>query len=489
MPTTPDLASTSFQRNIEELEDLYENAPCGYLSIEPSGRISRVNTTFRGWLGHSSDELLSLKFQDLLNVTGKIYYETHFAPLLRMQGFFNEVALDLVAKSGHPIPVLVNAVEKRGEDGHPSLFRITVFNATDRRRYERELLAARNALANVNKELRAFYDTLPVGIFRADASGRLVQTSQRFRDVFENVVADDQSIAEQELQRLIDNGEPLSTRFSIAIDDEAARQIELKAVPIYEDGDKALVFVGVIDDVTEQVLAEVRRGEIDRQSAISQISGGLAHNLNNILMVVMGNLEILEMESADRVGLRQTLDDTLNAADKAAAIIRRLLVYSGYSTASNDVFEVDLCLRDLIQEFASEYGQDYELVCDLRAPRAAVEMNTGMLKDAVHELIANAAAAMPSGGEIRLSTRLEEAETSNNQRKIVVGVRDSGIGMDEAIQTKAREPFFSTRGLTEGMGLGLSLVDGVARIAGGELVLRSNPGTGSSVELHLPLRS
>jgi phosphoserine phosphatase RsbU/P len=130
----------------EDLEDLYQNAPCGYLSLRPDGRIAKANQTFCRWTGYTSDELSGKRLHDILNIAGRIFYETHFAPLLRMQGFFNEVALDLVKKDGEPFPVLVNAAERKDEEGALQFIRLTVFNATDRRRYERELLKAREEL-------------------------------------------------------------------------------------------------------------------------------------------------------------------------------------------------------------------------------------------------------------------------------------------------------------------------------------------------------
>jgi sigma-B regulation protein RsbU (phosphoserine phosphatase) len=142
----------------EDLEDLYENAPCGYISIKPDGRIVKTNATFAAWVGFPPEQLLGRRFLDMLNMAGRIFYETHFTPLLRIQGFFHEVALALVTQSGKVIPVLVNAAERRDESGQHLFTRITVFNATDRRRYERELLAARLAAEAAKRdaqELRA----------------------------------------------------------------------------------------------------------------------------------------------------------------------------------------------------------------------------------------------------------------------------------------------------------------------------------------------
>ena len=122
---------------------LYDEAPCGYLYTRPDGTLLRVNGTFLRWTGYDRGELLGRRFQDLLNIGGRIFHETHFAPLLHMQGSVSEIALEIVTKSGPLLPVLVNSVQKRDESGRPLLNRTTVFNATDRKRFERELQIAR----------------------------------------------------------------------------------------------------------------------------------------------------------------------------------------------------------------------------------------------------------------------------------------------------------------------------------------------------------
>jgi PAS domain S-box-containing protein len=128
----------------ENLEDLYEHAPCGYVSTLPDGTFAKVNHTFLWWTGYQREELLAGKrFQDLLTVAGRIFYETHYAPLIQMQGFVNEIAFDIVCRDGHRLPVLITTVQKRGSSGLPLLNRTTIFNATDRRQYERELQFAR----------------------------------------------------------------------------------------------------------------------------------------------------------------------------------------------------------------------------------------------------------------------------------------------------------------------------------------------------------
>ncbi len=129
----------------EHLADLYEHAPCGYLSLGPDGVILKVNETFLTLTGYARPQLLGARrFLDLLTAGGRIFYETHLRPLLRMQGFVREIALDLMCADGRQLPLIVNATEHRTASGSEAVIRITLFDATDRRRYERELLLARD---------------------------------------------------------------------------------------------------------------------------------------------------------------------------------------------------------------------------------------------------------------------------------------------------------------------------------------------------------
>jgi sigma-B regulation protein RsbU (phosphoserine phosphatase) len=145
----------------DSAEDLYQHAPCGYLSTLLDGRIAKVNATLLSWLGYTREQLVfRRRFADLLTVGGKLYHETHFAPLLRMQGELGGVALELVASDGSRLPVLVTSTMKTGSDGHPLLIRTTVFDASDRRSYERELLRARQDADTERDRLRRLATTL-----------------------------------------------------------------------------------------------------------------------------------------------------------------------------------------------------------------------------------------------------------------------------------------------------------------------------------------
>lgn len=175
----------------EDLEDLYENAPCGYLSLRTDGRIAKTNQTFCRWTGFSPQELIGKRLHDLLNIAGRIFYETHFAPLLRMQGFFNEVALDIVRKDGERLPVLVNATERKDVEGKPQFIRLTVFNATDRRRYERDLLNARDELKKLNVTLESRVEQAVADRLRSDSALTSQREEAKLREEFIAVLGHD----------------------------------------------------------------------------------------------------------------------------------------------------------------------------------------------------------------------------------------------------------------------------------------------------------
>jgi sigma-B regulation protein RsbU (phosphoserine phosphatase) len=192
----------------ESAEDLYENAPCGYLSALAGGLIVKVNQTFLTWTGYERDELLGRRrFQDLLTPGGQIFHETHYAPLLSLQGSVREIAVDFVRADGSRLPALVNSVIKRAAAGGPAVVRTTVFDATDRREYERELLRARRAAEEAAARARLLAQTLQESLIpptlppipglqvagRYRPAGRGDEVGGDFYDVFE-VAGDDWAV-------------------------------------------------------------------------------------------------------------------------------------------------------------------------------------------------------------------------------------------------------------------------------------------------------
>lgn len=149
----------------ESIEDLYEHAPCGYLSTRLDGTIIKVNQTFLARTGHDRDEMLAgVRFPDLLTVVGRVFHQTHVVPLLAVEGSVREIAAEIVRPDRTPLPVLFNAARRDvpTDNGPVELIRFTVLDATDRRGYERELLDARRRAEEALATVRRLEGLLPI---------------------------------------------------------------------------------------------------------------------------------------------------------------------------------------------------------------------------------------------------------------------------------------------------------------------------------------
>ena len=178
----------------ENADDLYENAPCGYLSALLDGTLVKVNQTFLTWTGHRRDDLVGRRrFVDLLTIGSRIFHETHYAPLLRMQEAVREIAVDILCADGRRLPVLINSVVKKDAAGQPVLIRTTVFNATDRKEYERELVRERqraeqatqaraDLISMVSHEIRTPVNAI-LGVGHLLAATRLDAKQQELVDI------------------------------------------------------------------------------------------------------------------------------------------------------------------------------------------------------------------------------------------------------------------------------------------------------------------
>jgi sigma-B regulation protein RsbU (phosphoserine phosphatase) len=202
--------------HIDEYKDLFENAPCGYLTIGADGRILKVNATLAAWTGFSADKLIGQRLHQFLNMAGRIYFETHIAPLLRMQGFFSEFALDFETAAGERLPVIANAAERRNSDGAVLFTALVVIKATDRRRYERELVDSRSelqkglAIERETAELREQFiavlgHDLRNPLAAISAGARILQRSGALQDDKELRVLDMMNTTVIRMSGLIDN--------------------------------------------------------------------------------------------------------------------------------------------------------------------------------------------------------------------------------------------------------------------------------------------
>lgn len=249
-------------------------------------------------------------------------------------------------------------------------------------------------------------------------------------------------------------------------------------------------------DATDQKRNEAALAQSQRMDAVGKLTGGLAHDFNNLLAILMGNLLSLKRKGNDvtPADVQAHLAPMLQAAQRGADLTQRMLAFSRGQSSDLQTVELAPLLANTATLLHGSLPGSISLSFDLAEARLVARVDPAQLETAIVNLVFNARDAMPEGGSITVSLAREQlAERDLPGAGLAAGayarisVRDTGQGMDEATQQRAFEPFFTTKPFGTGSGLGLSMVYGLARQAGGHADISTAPGAGTTVSLVLPL--
>lgn len=228
--------------------------------------------------------------------------------------------------------------------------------------------------------------------------------------------------------------------------------------------------------------------------AIGQLTGGVAHDFNNILAAILANSYFLIEALDEGDPRRKDAEEIKNCGERAARLTRQLLAFSRRQILQPVVLDLDAVVRGLEPMLRRLIGADVELSIDAGEKLGSVRADPGQIEQVIMNLIVNARDAMPDGGEISLETTsidLDETYVASNVvvppgRYVVLSVSDTGCGMDAETQRRAFEPFFTTKGKERGTGLGLSTSYGIIQQSGGYISLSSELGIGTVFRIYLP---
>ena len=265
--------------------------------------------------------------------------------------------------------------------------------------------------------------------------------------------------------------------------DGATRTLLDRSYPI-RSGDGPVRAAGFAQDVTELRELELQLRHSQKMEAVGRLAGGIAHDFNNLLTVITGYGEVLS-EQFDRDDAdRQTLDEILQAAERAAALTRQLLTMSRKQPVEVQALDLNQVVADVTAMLRSLLGEEVELRISLAAEPLLVTGDRGQLEQVLVNLVVNARDAMPGGGAVGIRT--ERGTAPGGQERVRLVVTDTGVGMDPETQARIFEPFFSTKELGQGSGLGLATVYGIVDRASGRIEVESLPGKGSTFVIDLP---
>jgi PAS domain S-box-containing protein len=241
--------------------------------------------------------------------------------------------------------------------------------------------------------------------------------------------------------------------------------------------------VAIGRDVTEQLKVERQLREAQRMEAIGQLTGGLAHDLNNYLAVIMGNLDLLAEIPQSSGEALSLVEGAIAGAERGAELTRSLLAFSRRQPLAPRVLDVSTHIRALSKLIDRTIGERIAVELDVPDGLWRVAVDGAQLDSALVNLANNARDAMPNGGGLRISARNVAGADGD---RVMIEVTDDGIGMDGPTRGRAFEPFFSTKPASHGTGLGLSMVHGFVHQSGGTIEIESSPGRGTTVRLFLP---
>jgi len=251
---------------------------------------------------------------------------------------------------------------------------------------------------------------------------------------------------------------------------------------------------GISRDVTARIHLEEQLRNAQQLEAIGRLAGGVAHDFNNILSIIMGHGELLLAAVGADEQARNGLDQIRRAADRAASLTQQLLAFSRKQVLQPSVLDLNESVGEVQKMLARVIGEDIELIASLHPLLVPVKADPGQVEQVLMNLAVNARDAMPQGGKLMMETSnadVGEAQARDLElapgRYVMLKVADSGHGMTAGTLSHVFEPFFTTKPMGKGTGLGLSTVYGIVKQSGGSIQVESEVGRGTTFRIYLPV--
>ncbi|WP_312406545.1 PAS domain-containing sensor histidine kinase [Rhizobium sp.] len=268
---------------------------------------------------------------------------------------------------------------------------------------------------------------------------------------------------------------------------------------IRDDTGNLIGFAKVTRDITEKREAQeaLQRTQEElfqaqKMEAVGQLTGGIAHDFNNLLTAILGSLEIAKKRAVAVPGIVELIDNAIVGAKRGASLTQRLLAFSRKQDLKLEAVELPALVSEMAELLQRSIGPAIEISTTFPLSLPKVQSDPNQLANALLNLVVNGRDAMPNGGMISISARkqtLGEAQVKDLKagNYVCLAVKDEGEGMDAETLEKATTPFFTTKGIGKGTGLGLPMVQGLMAQSGGGLVVKSQRGRGTTAELWLPV--
>ncbi len=484
------------QRSERRFRALVQNASDVIGVIDRGGRITYEISPVDRIPGYRPEALADKPFLELVAAGDRERAATLLDAVWSEPGATRKTELDLSITDG---PVRHFDVTLTNLSAEPAIAGVVanLRDITDRRQAETARGESENRYRQVVDLIQAgfwihldgkivFANPYAVGMFGAKSLDELVG-----RDSISLVHPDDQPLARERTRRMLEGhgSAPLAELRMVRLDGRAITA-EVQALALRHEGKIHIMATG--RDVTAQREAEAQLHQAQKMEAVGQLTGGVAHDFNNLLTVVIGNLDLVT-ERVDGT-LRPVLESALQAAERGAALVHRLLAFSRRQALNPQEIDVNGLVAGAEELLRRTLGDDIEIEMKLRSGMWPAFADKGQVENALLNLAINARDAMPTGGKLTIETanvHLDEDYAARNLEVvpgdyILVAVSDIGVGMSQETLERAFEPFFTTKETGKGTGLGLSMIYGFAKQSRGHVKIYSEIGHGTTVRVYLP---
>jgi PAS domain S-box-containing protein len=355
-----------------------------------------------------------------------------------------------------------------------------------------------------------FFEHLPFGMTIANTSGDLIHVNPAFAEMleYERDELEERNFRELTHEEDID---PSNEEFAEFVAGESDRlHIEKRyrtsegevvwcdvvAWPIHNPDGELRYLISLIVDISDRKALQRQLQQTEKMRAVGQLASGFSHEFNNLLMAISGFADAASQELPPESTARDDIDRIQELADRGGRLNRQLLTYSRRQASNPEELDLNSTIRDMLELIRRLLDDRIVIETDLDEQLSPVVADIAQIEQVLMNLTLNASDAMPEGGRLRLTTTTEELSPEEARRSatpplpagtyVLLRVADTGRGMDEETRERIFEPFFSTKEIGEGTGLGLSLVYGVVEQLGGSIDVDTAPGEGSTFSIYFP---
>ena len=517
IPAAPDSGLPPTDRAMTlDFRYYFDTACDGMIVFDASRRVRLANAAFAELVGEPVDSLAGRHFEELTEQSDR---PAHASPVQELATFGSVVTMHRVRPlNGEPIDVeisstlledggtfsVVRDMRRRSEFGAP---RTSGGWAAPRISGPRMRITEPFAEA---RDFRLLFDATPMPAWVYDAETlRFVAVNRAAIEHYG--FSEEEFLANtilfmrpaEDQQRVLDYAHDAPGTDRIGAFRHRRKDgelIDVETISYGFDLDGRAVRIVVINDVTDQLRMRDQQEQLQAQmllaqkmDAVGRLAGGVAHDFNNLLSVMLGAAETLGKALASYDPLQEEVADIRGAVERGAALTRQLLIFGRKEVRTPGLLDVNDVVTGVERLLMRVLGSSVKIELHRDVEHAPVVADAGQLEQVLVNLSINARDAMLRGGTLTIRTGEETLDlTAASVLDVIPGpyvtidVEDTGVGMDEATRNRAFEPFFTTKGPAQGAGLGLAMVYGIVRQSGGAISLRSAPGAGTHVRIHLP---